>query len=58
MGLLHRLHQAGRTIVMVTHNPVIASHTDRTITLQDGRIATDVRNGARHRAAAPEEESA
>jgi putative ABC transport system ATP-binding protein len=58
MGLLHRLHQAGRTIVMVTHNPVIASHTDRTITLQDGRIATDVRNGARHRAAAPQEVSA
>jgi ABC-type lipoprotein export system ATPase subunit len=36
---------------MVTHNPVIASHTDRTITLQDGRIDTDVRNGARQRPA-------
>ncbi|MBF8256141.1 MAG: putative ABC transporter ATP-binding protein [Anaerolineales bacterium] len=51
MGLLHRLHADGRTIVMVTHNPVIASHTDRTITLQDGRIDTDVRNGARQRPA-------
>jgi putative ABC transport system ATP-binding protein len=51
MSLLHRLHADGRTIVMVTHNPIIASHTDRTITLQDGRIDTDVRNGARHRPA-------
>jgi ABC-type lipoprotein export system ATPase subunit len=47
MALLHELHDEGRTIVMVTHNPVIASHTDRTITLQDGRIDSDVRNGAR-----------
>jgi putative ABC transport system ATP-binding protein len=51
MALLHRLHDDGRTIVMVTHNPVIALHTDRTITLQDGRIDTDIRNGARRRPA-------
>jgi putative ABC transport system ATP-binding protein len=54
MSLLHRLHGDGRTIVMVTHNPVIASHTDRTITLQDGRVHTDMRNGARHPAVPPE----
>jgi putative ABC transport system ATP-binding protein len=47
MALMHQLHDEGRTIVMVTHNPVIASHTDRTITLRDGRIDTDIRNGAR-----------
>ncbi len=57
MALLHRLHADGRTIVMVTHNPVIASHTDRTITLQDGRIDSDVRNGARHRPAPVEVEA-
>ena len=51
MSLLHHLHGEGRTIVMVTHNPIIASHTDRTITLQDGRIDTDVRNGARRQTA-------
>jgi putative ABC transport system ATP-binding protein len=44
--LLHRLHGDGRTIVMVTHNPAIAVRTDRTITLQDGRVATDVQNEA------------
>jgi putative ABC transport system ATP-binding protein len=49
MSMLHRLHGDGRTIVMVTHNPIIAGHTDRTITLQDGRLDTDVRNGVRHR---------
>ena len=47
MSLLHRLHDGGRTIVMVTHNPTIALHTDRTITLQDGRVDSDVRNGDR-----------
>jgi putative ABC transport system ATP-binding protein len=57
MGLLHRLHADGRTIVMVTHNPVIASHTERTITLQDGRIATDVRHGTRHQPAPVEVEA-
>jgi putative ABC transport system ATP-binding protein len=48
MVLLHELHDEGRTIVMVTHNPSIADHTDRTITLQDGHIESDIRNGARH----------
>ncbi|HMK09799.1 MAG TPA: ABC transporter ATP-binding protein [Anaerolineales bacterium] len=47
MALLHGLHDEGRTIVMVTHNPQIARHTDRTITLRDGRIDSDIRNGAR-----------
>jgi putative ABC transport system ATP-binding protein len=57
MSLLHRLHAEDRTIVMVTHNPGIASHTDRTITLEDGRISTDVRNGARHEPVPLERES-
>jgi putative ABC transport system ATP-binding protein len=57
MTLLHRLHAEDRTIVMVTHNPGIATHTDRTITLEDGRISTDVRNGARHEPVPLERES-
>ncbi len=32
---------------MVTHNPAIAARTDRTVTLRDGQIESDVRNGAR-----------
>ena len=45
MGLLHELHEGGRTIVMVTHDPEIAAHTQRTIHLRDGKIETIVHNG-------------
>jgi len=46
MELLHELHQDGRTIVMVTHDPEIAIHTQRTIHLRDGRIEKVVQNGS------------
>ncbi|MDC0667373.1 ABC transporter ATP-binding protein [Nannocystis radixulma] len=41
MGLLHELHRAGTTIVMVTHNPEYARHAQRTIHLFDGRIVEE-----------------
>ncbi|NOY97956.1 MAG: ABC transporter ATP-binding protein [Chloroflexi bacterium] len=46
MNLLHELHQQGATIVMVTHDPEIASYTQRTIHLRDGKIEKIVHNGA------------
>ncbi len=49
LELLHRLHDRGATIVMVTHEPGIADHAERVIYLRDGRIASDKRNGARRR---------
>lgn len=54
LALLHRLHDEGRTIVMVTHNPAIAGTTDRTITLRDGRLDHDHRYGRGARPAAIE----
>lgn len=45
MEILHELHERGRTIVMVTHEPPIAAHTQRTIHLRDGRIENVVHNG-------------
>jgi len=45
MNLLHKLHEDGRTIVMVTHDPEIATHTQRTIYLHDGKVAEIVKNG-------------
>ncbi len=45
MDLLHRLHEGGTTIVMVTHDPRIATHTQRTINLLDGEVDTIVTNG-------------
>ena len=50
MNLLHKLHSQGTTIVMVTHDANIASHTQRTISLKDGLIDTVVHNGRRVRA--------
>jgi putative ABC transport system ATP-binding protein len=45
MELLHELHGQGRTILMVTHDPEIAVHTQRTIHLLDGKVASVVDNG-------------
>jgi putative ABC transport system ATP-binding protein len=45
MNLLHKLHDQGTTIVMVTHDPAIAAHTQRTIHLIDGMVDTVIRNG-------------
>jgi putative ABC transport system ATP-binding protein len=39
LRLLRELHQQGRTIVMVTHDPVVARLGDRRIELHHGRIA-------------------
>jgi len=41
MNVLHGLHRRGRTIVIVTHEQVIAEQTERTITLVDGKVAAD-----------------
>jgi putative ABC transport system ATP-binding protein len=45
MNLLHKLHEQGTTIVMVTHDPKIAEHTQRTIQLIDGVVDTIIHNG-------------
>jgi len=39
LRLLRELHQQGRTIVMVTHDPVVARLADRGIELHHGKIA-------------------
>ena len=45
LGLLHELHERGRTIVMVTHEPDVAHHTERILTIRDGKLYSDQMNG-------------
>jgi putative ABC transport system ATP-binding protein len=45
LELLHRLHDDGATILMVTHEPGIAHHASRIIHLRDGEIVADHLNG-------------
>ena len=46
MALFARLHQAGNTIVLVTHEADVAAFAHRTIHLRDGQIEKDVRQAA------------
>ena len=43
--LLGELHAAGLTIILVTHDPTVAAHADRLITVRDGRLVADERLG-------------
>ena len=41
MALFDELHQAGNTVVLVTHEPDIAEHAWRKVTLKDGKVISD-----------------
>ena len=41
LALLDALHGSGRTIVMVTHNSVVAARAKRLVSVRDGRIEQD-----------------
>ena len=41
MDELTRLHKAGNTILMVTHNPELLSYASRVIYMKDGQIDRD-----------------
>ena len=46
MGLFARLHQAGNTIILVTHEADVAAFAHRIIHLRDGQVEKDVRQAA------------
>ncbi len=41
MQIFEQIHQAGNTIILVTHEEYIAQHTQRSIRLLDGKVASD-----------------
>lgn len=45
LSVLDGLHQAGKTLLMVTHNPAVAARAQRVVQVKDGKIVADTANG-------------
>lgn len=41
MGLLHELNEKGLTVIMVTHDPVLAESGSRKVVMRDGKVLED-----------------
>ena len=41
MEIIHKLHEDGHTVIMVTHDPGIAANANRVIEIRDGQIISD-----------------
>ena len=48
MQELHRVHQAGNTVIMVTHNPALTKYATRVLHMIDGSIDRDFKFVADH----------
>jgi len=46
MGVFEKLHAAGNTVVLVTHEADIAAYAHRAIHIRDGQVERDVRRAA------------
>ena len=46
MDVFAKLHAQGQTVIMVTHEPDIAAHARRVVTLRDGLVHSDVAQAA------------
>lgn len=44
MGIFEKLHEAGNTIIIVTHEPEISAHAHRIVRLRDGLVESDYKN--------------
>jgi putative ABC transport system ATP-binding protein len=45
MKIFETLNKQGHTIIIITHEPSIAAHAQRTIHIKDGKIDREVKNG-------------
>lgn len=48
MALFDELHREGQTVILVTHEPDIAAHCQRSVRLADGQVVSDTRREAAH----------
>jgi putative ABC transport system ATP-binding protein len=49
LGTFQKLNREfGRTIVLITHEPDVAEHASRIITVRDGEIVSDKKHTTRH----------
>ena len=44
LDLFNQLHKEGTTLIVVTHDPEVAAAAQRTIVLEHGRVAREIRN--------------
>lgn len=49
LGTFQRLHDEGRTVIVITHEPYVAEHAERVIVIKDGNIVEDRLNGRARR---------
>jgi putative ABC transport system ATP-binding protein len=56
MALFQELGRSGITVIIVTHEPDIAAHAARVITMRDGLVRSDLRQAPRAAVARPAEE--
>ncbi|MEW5958581.1 MAG: ABC transporter ATP-binding protein [Chloroflexota bacterium] len=47
MNLFEDLHTQGLTVLVVTHDPIVARRARRVVTLSDGKIVSDKANGSK-----------
>lgn len=44
MAIFQELHKKGHTIIMITHEPDIAEHATRIVSIRDGKLVKDEKN--------------
>jgi putative ABC transport system ATP-binding protein len=57
MALFQALGRTGITVILVTHEPDIAAHASRIVTMRDGKVRSDVRQAPRPAVAGRGEEA-
>ena len=44
LDIFHKLHKEGTSLIVITHDPEVAEVAQRTVRLEYGKLASDIRN--------------